>query len=45
MKKVLFGCVVIVVLAAVGIFVNYQFAPRASYAQPAPAQQSSPQPP
>jgi hypothetical protein len=36
MKKVLFACAIILGLAAAGVFVNLQFAPTASYAQPAP---------
>jgi hypothetical protein len=37
MKKFLLACAIAAALAATGILVNFQFAPLASYAQPAPA--------
>jgi hypothetical protein len=42
MKKFLLACAIAAALAAAGIFVNFQFAPLASYAQPAPAPSSPP---
>ena len=37
MKRFLLACAIIAGLAAAGMFLNFQFAPLASYAQPAPA--------
>jgi hypothetical protein len=42
MKKLLLASAVILGLAVAGMVVNFEFAPTASYAQPAPASSPSP---